>query len=120
MGIESRKKRIYAEQEKVRHTTHWDMDYLPRVEKNGRPKQAKAAVSFSGLRLYPPKDCPGKKETGDNQGHAPDAVFMGCQDSSRTIRTVLARFSMEIGFSRASRMPLALNFTWSSSPLNAE
>jgi len=30
MGIETRKKRIYAEREKIRHTTHWDMDYLPR------------------------------------------------------------------------------------------
>ena len=30
MGIEIRKTRIYAEREKIRHTTHWDMDYLPR------------------------------------------------------------------------------------------
>ena len=30
MGIKDSKKRIYAEREKIRHTTHWDMDYLPR------------------------------------------------------------------------------------------
>lgn len=30
MGIKTRKKRIYAEREKIRHTTHWDMDYLQR------------------------------------------------------------------------------------------
>lgn len=24
------KKRLYTEREKVRHTTHWDMDYLPK------------------------------------------------------------------------------------------
>jgi hypothetical protein len=30
MGRETRKRRIYAEREKIRHTTHWDMDYLPR------------------------------------------------------------------------------------------
>jgi len=30
MGSETMKKRIYAEREKIRHTTHWDMDYLPR------------------------------------------------------------------------------------------
>ncbi|MDX2511548.1 MAG: hypothetical protein QNK25_05810 [Desulfobacterales bacterium] len=30
MSIETKKKRIYAEREKIRHTTHWDMDYLPR------------------------------------------------------------------------------------------
>jgi len=30
MGSETRKKRIYAEREKIQHTTHWDMDYLPK------------------------------------------------------------------------------------------
>jgi hypothetical protein len=30
MGIKTGKKRIYAEREKIRQTTHWDMDYLPK------------------------------------------------------------------------------------------
>ena len=29
---EKKKKRIYKDQAKDRHTTHWDMDYLPRKE----------------------------------------------------------------------------------------
>ena len=26
------KKHLYTEREKIRHTTHWDLDYLPREE----------------------------------------------------------------------------------------
>jgi len=29
MANQSAKKRLYTEREKVRHTTHWDLDYLP-------------------------------------------------------------------------------------------
>lgn len=29
MESQSTKRRLYTEREKVRHTTHWDMDYLP-------------------------------------------------------------------------------------------
>jgi len=29
MTQQSTKQRLYTEREKVRHTTHWDMDYLP-------------------------------------------------------------------------------------------
>lgn len=29
MANQSTKQRLYTEREKVRHTTHWDLDYLP-------------------------------------------------------------------------------------------
>lgn len=29
MANQSSKQRLYTEREKVRHTTHWDLDYLP-------------------------------------------------------------------------------------------
>jgi len=32
MTRQSNKQRLYTEREKVRHTTHWDLDYLPREE----------------------------------------------------------------------------------------
>ncbi len=99
---------------------------VPGVVNAGHTRKKQAAQTGEGRcvvqrpSLLPPLDSPGKKETGDNQGHAPNAVFIECQDSSRTIRTVLASFCMEIGFSMAPRMPFALNFTWSISPLKAE
>ena len=30
MGLKTGKKRLRVEREKIRHTTHWDLDYLPK------------------------------------------------------------------------------------------
>ena len=32
MTLPANKQRLYTEREKVRHTTHWDLDYLPMEE----------------------------------------------------------------------------------------
>ncbi|MCP3955546.1 MAG: hypothetical protein GY697_25505 [Desulfobacterales bacterium] len=45
-----------------------------------RPLSRSAALAFT------PLDSPGKMESGADQGHAPDAVFIDYQDSSRTIQ----------------------------------
>lgn len=45
-----KKPRIYREAEKVQHTTHWDMDYLPLKEVEALYKAADSQPASNGLR----------------------------------------------------------------------
>jgi len=62
MANQTPKQRLFTEREKVRHTTHWDLDYLPIEEVEGYYFQHPAKKQAHGVA--PPKKLSSQRKLG--------------------------------------------------------